>query len=270
MKKRDIPNKNKIDLPSPEAGGRSGHGQLLLGVKSEQGSRAPRCPPTHASNRAPSSASTARGGITSPGAWDFYRGLKSECTGALGLVQAVCPVLPCRLSSGNMWGQLGSIPGSAQPRLPAAPSGLSPPQVPLRAATSRAAEDRLTEQSRSRQQNVPRVPHHGWAGARVRRGILGPGPAWCLHLEAPNLPVGTGPTSSPLLPPSLPHSSPRQPVCPPPGEKSLSPPRGRPTEAAMPGRDTHSCSRAEGRTVVPRRSGRWGPFPAPRGEQRGE
>lgn len=170
-------------------------------------------PHPHPSNRGPASAPAAQGGITSPGARDFSRGLKSECPAVLGLVQAVCPVLPCLLSSGNIWGQLGSIPGSARPRLPAAPSGLRPPQIPLRAAMSRAAEDRLTEQSRSPQQNVPRVPRHGWTGARVRRGTLCPGPARCRHLEAPNLPAGTGPTSSPPLPPSLPHSSPRPPVC---------------------------------------------------------
>lgn len=92
-----------------------------------------------------------------------------------------------------------------------------------------------------------------------------PGPAWCRHLQERNFPARSGPTSHPpFLSPCLPPPPPAAGVSPPEDTVPPHPPasRGRPAEAAMPGRDTHSAA--------VRRAGRWsrekraaGPFPSP-------
>lgn len=106
----------------------------------------------------------------------------------------------------------------------------------------------------------PRKVSRGRAAARD-----GPGRAWGRHLEPPNLPAGTGPTSyPPSLSPSLPPPPPAASVSPPEDTVPRDPPASPgPPRRGGDARPRHSlCCRAEGRTVVPGRTG-GGAIPLP-------
>lgn len=156
-------------------------------------------------------------------------------------------------------GETRQPPGSARPQLPAVPSGLSPSRAPLPSCNVPGIQGEAAGANASPAAKGSRCfhscPAKGERGQAAARGR--PGPAWCRHLEEPNFPAGTGPTSCP--PSSLPASllPLRQPVCPPGGDCPPHPPASPgPPRRGGDARPRHSlCCRAEGRTEVPGEAG---------------
>lgn len=181
-------------------------------------------------------------------------------------------------NSGEIWGKFGSPPAALGPSsrrsVGAQPVPGPFPELKRLGHAGRSCRSKRVSGSERSPVFPTRTPPRVSRGQGAARG--GPGPAWCRHLEAPNFPAGTGPTSypsslSPYLPPPPPAAgvpSPKETV-PPHPPASPGPPR-RGGDA----RPRHSlCCRAEGRTVVgrtvvPGRSGRRGHSP-PRGGRRG-